>query len=179
MSDATSLEARAAELQREFDASFAQPARAAPSASEEVLLVRVAGHGYAVRLRDIAGVVVRQSVALVPADAPGLLGLMGLRGEVVPVFSLAGSLGYGAEADVPAWVLLCGGESPLGLAFQALEGYVRLQRTALHAEAGPGARPDAARVAQTPAGPRPVVSISDIVARIRGHQSTRRRERGQ
>jgi chemotaxis signal transduction protein len=79
----------------------------------------------------------------------GLLGLCGVRGALVPVFSLAALLAHGsagaARADeAPHWLVLCGGadDGRLGLvAFgaSAFLGYVEGTRSFVHA-AAPGGR---------------------------------------
>ncbi|MBI1947548.1 MAG: chemotaxis protein CheW [Deltaproteobacteria bacterium] len=168
MKGASDVERRAAALREAFDASFASPRVALTREVEDLLAIRVGGDGYALRLRDLVGVVARPTVAPVPTAAPGALGVAGVRGELVAVFSLSAFLGYGDEPDAATWLALCGGEPPIALCFPELEGFLRLPRAALHAE---GPRPEAraflTEVATTEAGARPVVALPRIVATIR------------
>lgn len=167
-------ERRAAALREAFDASFAAPRAPTTSDVEDLLAIRVGGDAYALRLRDLVGVVARPTVVPVPTAAQGALGVAGVRGELVAVFSLSAFLGYGDDHDAATWLALCGGEPPIGLCFPELEGFLRLPRAALHAG---GPRPDAraylSEVATTEAGARPVLALPRILATIRdrGRQS--------
>lgn len=156
----------AAELRRAFDQSFAH-APIEPSADfEELLAIRVAGDPYAVRFRDVAGVCPMPNVLALPAETPGLLGIAGVRGAVVPVFGLAALLGHRHAPDAPKWTLLVGREEPLALAFHDLDGCVRVPRPSLHADARP-ARPHVAEVARLEAEVRAIISIPLVIAAIR------------
>ncbi|MCW8133316.1 MAG: hypothetical protein KIS92_23430 [Planctomycetota bacterium] len=84
-----------------------------------------------------------------PSRAKALLGLTGLRGDLVPVYSLAQLLGY-ARAEEPAWLLLCGAGHRFGLAFGQNHGCFSVEPGAF------GGRPDGA------AG-REVVAIQGLV----------------
>lgn len=168
MSDTPSVEGKAGELRRAFDRSFALPPPPAAPEACDLLAVRLAGDRYAIRLRDIAGIVVGRKVIPVPAAAPDLLGLAGVRGGVVPVFGLASILGYGQASAAPRWMILCGADDPIALAFSDFDGYLRLPRSALHAdEGGRGARQFVDQIAITEAGACAVIGIPLVVATIR------------
>src|ERR1039458_7695948 len=95
MNEPQLVESKAAALRQAFDQSFALPPPPASQEVEDLLAIRVAGNPYAIRLRDIAGIVAGRKVVPVPAVRLDLLGLAGIRGGVVPVFGLASILGYG------------------------------------------------------------------------------------
>jgi purine-binding chemotaxis protein CheW len=131
----------------------------------------VAGDPYAILLRDIAGIVTGRRVVPIPAVTPDLLGLAGIRGGIVPVFGLATILGYGPAPGTPRWMILCGTEEPIALAFSDFEGYVRLPTSALHADENfRGTRQHVKyvnQVASTQGGVRAVISIPRIVETVR------------
>lgn len=168
MNETPVIASTAAELRLAFDRSFAVSPPQASQEVEELLTIRVAGDPYAIRLRDIAGVVAGRRVVPVPATTPDLLGLSGIRGGVVPVFGLASMLGYGQAPDSPGWMVLCGVEDPIALAFSEFEGYLRLPTSSLHADENLRAtRPYLQEVASTAAGARAVISMPLVVATIR------------
>ena len=126
-------QSRAARMRQAFDASLAVPPVSADRDAESVLTVRVAGDPYAMRLREIAAIAGGLTVTAVPSSAPGLLGLAGMRGNIVPVFSLAALLGYSEPANPPLWMVLSAGAEPVGLAFDVFERYVLVPQAALRA----------------------------------------------
>jgi len=180
MNDALVLENKAAELRQAFDRSFACPPPEAPPEVEDLLTIRVAGDPYAISLRDIAGMVAGRKVVPVPAVTVDLLGLAGIRGGVVPVFALASILGYGPDPGSPRWMILCGAEEPIALAFSDFEGCLRLPKSSLHAHGSLRATcPYVHQVASTEAGARAVISIPLVVATIRkrlGHHRLAKEE---
>ena len=128
MNEAQLVESTAAALRQAFDLSFAlSPPPASPEV-EDLLTLRVAGNPYAIRLRDIAGIVAGRKVVPVPAITPGLLGLAGIRGGVVPVFGLASILL--AREDASRLLLFGGGFSR--------DTLLQLCRTELRAAGGEG-----------------------------------------
>ena len=169
---------KAAQLRQAFDRTFALPPSGASPEAEDLLTIRVAGDPYAIRLLDIGEIVTERRVISVPAVTPDLLGLAGIRGGIVPVFSLSSILGYGPDPGSPRWMIICGAEEPIALAFSDFEGCLRLPASALHADENLGTTREHVKyvnqVASTPDGVRAVISIPLIMASIRNRISQHR-----
>jgi chemotaxis signal transduction protein len=168
MSQTPGLDGRVVALRRAFDESFAAPPPEGSQGLEDLLRIRVAGDPYAIRLRDIAGVVARRKIVPVPGGSPDLLGSAGIRGGIVPVFGLSLLLGYDHAADLPSWMVLCGSDESIALAFPELEGYSRLPRSSIHVD--DNLRPASQHVkevARMGLEFRPIISIPLIAATIR------------
>lgn len=173
---------RAAEMRRAFDASFALPPPQASQDVEDLLAIRVAGDPYALRLREITGMVAGRLVVPVPAGTRDLLGLAGIRGGVVAVFALASILGYPQAPGLPRWMILCGADEPIALAFSDFEGHVRLPTSSIHAAAALDAAAEGShvtrqhvdQVARTEAGARPLISVPLILAAIHSRSGIQR-----
>ena len=169
---------KAAQLRQAFDHTFTLPPPGASPETEDLLTMSVAGDSYAIRLLDIAEIVTERRIVSVPSVTPDLLGLAGIRGGIVPVYSLSSILGYAPESGSPRWMIICGSEEPIALAFSVFEGYLRLPASALHMEENFRATPEHVKyvnqVASTPAGVRAVISIPLIMATIH-HQISQHR----
>jgi chemotaxis signal transduction protein len=80
-----------------------------------------------------------RTVVPIPSGRPELLGLCGVRGQLVPVYSLSALLGYGTERP-GRWLALCcatwhpnkAKDNLVGLSFDDVEGYLTPSHTALH-----------------------------------------------
>jgi purine-binding chemotaxis protein CheW len=168
----------AAQLRQAFDSTFALPPSLTSPEVEDLLTIKVAGDPYAIRLFDIAEIVSERRVVSVPAGTPHLLGLAGIHGGIVPVFGLSSILGYGPDPGPPQWMILCGSEDPIALAFSDFEGYLQLPKSALHADENFRTTQENVKyvnqVASTPHGVRAVISIPLIVATIRNRISQHR-----
>jgi chemotaxis signal transduction protein len=118
---------RAAELRRVFDEERALPfgARSVEQA-ESLISIRVSGDAYVMRTSEISGLVTDRKIVGFPTPVAELLGIAAVRGVLLPVYSLAGLLGYSAETEQTRWLVLCGTEEPLALAFNDFEGYLRV-----------------------------------------------------
>jgi chemotaxis signal transduction protein len=136
----STLTGRATELARAFDTAFAESAQAAAGSPLALLAIRVAGEPLALRLTQLAGLYARRSIVPVPSALPELLGLVGLRGAIVPVYDLGALLGRAPQRD-PRWIVLAAQVS-IALAFDELEGYWRLPADSV--VSGPAARATAA-----------------------------------
>jgi chemotaxis signal transduction protein len=162
---------KAAELRQAFDNTFTLPPSLVSPEVEDLLKIRLAGDAYAIRILDIAEFVTGRRVVSVPAVTPDFLGLAGIHGGIVPVFGLSSILGYGPDPGSPRWMILCGAEEPIALAFCDFEGYLRLPTSALHADEHFRATREHAKyvnqLATTPDGVRAVISIPLIMATIR------------
>ncbi|HUG26322.1 chemotaxis protein CheW [Piscinibacter sp.] len=163
---------RATELRRDFDRSFAEPPRARRPPSIDLLAIRLGGDPHALRLSAISGVFASKKLTPLPGASPDLLGIAGFRGSVVPVYDLRMLLGYPAS-DRPRWLVVAAAQ-PVALAFEGLDGYLRLPLDRIARPEQPHASRahvhELARVAdpRTPAqAPRPLVDLDSIVAAIR------------
>ncbi|HEY4186517.1 MAG TPA: chemotaxis protein CheW [Polyangia bacterium] len=119
---------RAAELAREFDHSFAEPLRVAVRDVENLLALRAGKDDCLVRLSETRGLVEKPTIVHLPSRSAELLGIAGVRGSLVPVYSLAALVGQVAPTDPPPWLLLVESDGLIGFAFEELAGYVRLDR---------------------------------------------------
>ena len=131
LSDQSSSSALA--LRRAFDLAFASPAAEASRELEPFVLLKVGDHAYGIRVREIRGFAAARKIIRLPSSVTALLGLAGFRGSLVPVYDLAGLLGYGALDQPPRWFILCGDAEPLALAFADFDGYVEHPRADLRA----------------------------------------------
>lgn len=169
---------KAAQLKQDFDHSFALPPSSASPEVVDLLMIRLGGDSYGIRLCDIAEIVTDRSIVPVPSVTPDLLGLTGIHGCIVPVFGLSSILGYDPDPDSPRWMILCGAEEPIALAFSDSEGYLRVPSCALHADENFSAPRQHMKyvnqVASTPDGARAVISMSLIMATIRNRISQNR-----
>ncbi len=104
----------------------------------------------------------------VPSRVPELLGLTGIRGVVVPVFSLARLLGFNSERGQAHWLVFCGDrQSPIALAFETMERLFEVASTEIFArEEAPGHRYVCATVCES-ATLRGVISIPALVVYIK------------
>lgn len=173
MIDAADLERKAADLRVQFDHSFALPPEQTTRETHDFLAIRVGGDPYAIRLRDISGIVARRTIVTVPARAPAFVGVAGIRGDIVPVFSLASFLGYGDDQEPPRWMILCGRDQPVGLCFAEFEGYLRLSSLAISANAVANPNKNyVTDVVATAIGARPVIGVSLVITDLRNQRGT-------
>jgi chemotaxis signal transduction protein len=159
--------ASAAELGRAFDGAFAEPLRAASDDRENLLGLRAGGVSYAVRLGEIAGLLRGLTIVPVPGPLPELLGVAGLRGGVVPIYSLRVLLGYPAAAESPGWIALAGGDAGVGLGFDEFEGYLRVARSEIAARGAEAARTHVGESVRVASALRGLVSVPSLVSAIR------------
>jgi purine-binding chemotaxis protein CheW len=114
----------AARLRQDFDRSFAEAGVLRSADRVDLLRIRVGQASLALRCSEIAGVFADRIVVPIPSSAPELLGLAGLRREIVPVYSLAALVG-GPSTDDPRWLALAGCGASVAFAFDAFEGQAR------------------------------------------------------
>ncbi|HEY9723354.1 MAG TPA: chemotaxis protein CheW [Oscillatoriaceae cyanobacterium] len=144
------LTAHTRALREEFDQRFTAPRELDRDAPVSMLGLRLGGRAFALRLDALAGLQAMRRLVPLPQSRVPLLGLTGVRGRLVPVFSLAALMELPLEPEAN-WLVLIGHADPVALAFAELDGYFELPLTILQraqAEGAPGARsfllPDAA-----------------------------------
>lgn len=123
----------AADLQQVREARRQQVGelRAAP---KDVLSFRVASERFAIPVADIKEVVALLPIASVPRPRPSLVGLMPLRGELIPIFCAHFLLGLQKppRPGTEVRILILGKWPDLaGLAVDAVEEVIRIDTTAL------------------------------------------------
>ncbi len=158
----------AAQLREEFDHAFSLPIRKETLQGRHLLAIRIGGDPYALNPEEIAGLQVDRAIVPVPGVLPEWLGLAGIRGELVPVYSLAMLLGYEQSATTKSrWVALCGSTQLLGLAFDAFERHLNLTLPQIAAADPTNIKTEHIRaVAHVDGVSRPVISIPSITAEI-------------
>ena len=144
---------RKAQLREAFDSAFALPPVQRDDGREVFLIVGAGSGRYAARLDALLGLERGRKIVPLPSPAPGLLGLAGFRGQLIPVFDLAMLLGasaagrgsgpgvpQGEVARGPQWLVLCKGQPAVALAFGRFEGLVLVSSQDVFA-GPPGERP--------------------------------------
>ncbi len=159
-------------LKREFDDAFAAPRIASNGAGEMVVGIRVAGHAYALRMSQIGGLARDRRIVAIPSPVPELIGLAGVRGELVPTYSLAAWLGHGREPTT-RWLALCGAGERAGLAFGEIErqlaidpGQLVSARSAAQLVAPPETAEHVRDWLRTDGDTRPIIDVGSILEAI-------------
>jgi chemotaxis signal transduction protein len=169
-------------LRAAFDRSFAESQAKDAVSQVDLLAIRSGEHEYALRLSEVLAVHTDRKLVAVPGPMPELLGLVGLRGLVVPVYDLRQLLGYPA-GPLPRWLALARATSPFAVAFEGFEAHLRVQASDVVApEAGAAAPHRFARGSvRTAAGPRPLIHLPSLIEGVtRGNwreSSSEREER--
>jgi hypothetical protein len=124
----------AAALRRSFDDLFSRPVLEASGARVGALTVRVGGDPHVVRTAQIVGLHSGPQILSVPSASTSLLGIVGLRGVIVPVFDLAVLLGYPSAPSVTC-LITAGAPQPVAFGIELFEAHV-----SIGADAGPALR---------------------------------------
>jgi chemotaxis signal transduction protein len=169
---------RAADFRNAFDKTYALPRVSGENtAGEDFLAIRIAGDGYAIRLREISGLVKGRRIVACPSEVPEFQGIAGVRGTLVSVYSLPALLGYHIDIERAPWLLLCGGEESIGFAFTEFTGFARALPGQIYSETGRNApSTQSARTAQVlrvGREVRAIVSIHRLLERCLGTAKTR------
>lgn len=153
-------------LREEFDAAFALPPRQSSQGLEAFLTIRVGVRPYAIRLSELGWIAPAQRVTALPSSDPALLGLSFVHGTAVPVFDLAVVMGEARQLDV-RWIVLSVGPDPIGLAFAALEGHLRVAPQELITLCSPGQQLTS-QVMQVAQEQRPIIPVVLVVEQVLG-----------
>jgi purine-binding chemotaxis protein CheW len=159
---------RVAELRDAFDRSFAMPTGNRAEVRRMFLVLAVGAERYAIALDAILGIEKHRKIVPLPLHAPGLMGLAGFRGQLVPVFSLAALL-RAAEATEPSpWLVFCKGPTPMALAFDQFAGSERVAGSDIYTtEAKEGLSPLATQTVRIGTMNLPILDIPSVAAAAR------------
>jgi chemotaxis signal transduction protein len=120
----------AAMLRRLFDESFAAPVSSQSERYEDLLAIRVGAERYGLRLAEVAGLHVDLRIVSVPSPAAQLLGIVGIRGTMAPIYDLAALLGL-PPAPGSRWIVLARGPQSVGFAFSAFDSHLKVSAASL------------------------------------------------
>jgi chemotaxis signal transduction protein len=168
MSDLSPVAKTVADLRNAFDRSYSLPPSSPGTEQvENLLAIRLAGNPYAIRVAEITGLANNRKTVAIPSPIPELLGVAGIRGGLVPIYSLAALLGYTRDVAPARWLALCGNQDPVGLGFSELEGYLRVPAAQVYAASQENVtRGHVKDVARVDSLVRAVVSIPSLVEMI-------------
>jgi chemotaxis signal transduction protein len=119
----------AAELRRQFDGSFAVPVERARAGTRDLLAVRVGGDRCAIPLDAVARLARTPELTPAPDQLPTFLGIGTHQGANVAVYDLAGLTGR-TRVGRAGWMVLTVVDRALALAFDDVDGYLRVPVTA-------------------------------------------------
>jgi chemotaxis signal transduction protein len=168
MSGLSPIAKTVADLRNTFDRSYSLPPSSPGTEQiENLLAIRLAGSPYAIRVTEVTGLANNRKTVALPSPIPELLGVAGIRGGLVPVYSLAALLGYARDMSPARWLALCGNEDQVGLGFSDLEGYLRVPVAQMYAAGHENVtRGHVKDVVRTDGLIRAVVSIPSLVEMI-------------
>lgn len=156
-----SIASKLSELRNAFDRERALPLSSnTEQVTENLLAVRLDRSAYAIRVSEITGIAINRRIVGLPTRVSGLLGLAGVRGTLVPVYSLAALLGHDLEREQSRWLALCETDECFGLAFAELEGYLQIPVAHIYpAQQNETSIAHVTHVVQTADGARAVISV--------------------
>jgi chemotaxis signal transduction protein len=169
---ASILAQRAAELRSAFDRNFAVAVRTDAAVKHDLIAIRVGGEPFALRLAEIGGLIADRKITRVMGGNGALLGLIGFRGALVPVYGLQKILGH-SGAPASRWLVIAAA-APMAFAFDAFEGHLRVPADAIVPQQSPsstrGYAPDFIRAADAV---RPVIHLPAVIAALGASAASR------
>lgn len=159
---------RVQRLREDFDRAFAELPVPPDAGRERLLAVAVAGHAYALRLSELAGLSAGRPLHPGGGHAPGFLGLAGLWGSLLPVWDLAQLLGHPQQGAQAHWLALAAGEQAWALAFDRFDGSFGAARQALLPCAEGAAAGFADQACETEGVLRPVLRMERLLEELKG-----------
>jgi chemotaxis signal transduction protein len=173
--DEAFMGATAATLRRRFDEGFAAPGASMTERLEDLLAIRVGSDPFALRLSEIAGLHVGVKIVPVPSPVAQLLGIVGIRGMMAPIYDLAAILRYPPAAN-SRWFVFARAPQPVGFAFEAFESHLQVSPAYLtngnDDDAGRGGTGQHVRGTVRAAGAlRPIIHLASVLAMIGGKHS--------
>lgn len=160
------LEARVRRLADAFDRTFAEPHRPRESDGRPALAIRIDGDGYVIVASSLASVGKSGAIVALPGGPPEQLGIAGIRGELVTVFSLPLLLGYAGRTATHGWLAVIAGPRPIAVAFPELESQCVLRDAEVSAPKAARRHVEGVVLLPNEATPRGLLDLRSVVARV-------------
>lgn len=155
------------ELRHSFDQTFAAAPVGETAGGESFVAIRVGEDRVAMRITEIAAIEARRLVVPLPAHKPALLGIAGVRGRIVPVYSLSLLFGHREAGGDRHWLVLVGREQTVGFTFSAFEGHLRVHHRDLRLLGEEKEHPYGSQMLADSDTLRLVLSVPQLVAATR------------
>ena len=153
---------RAEDMKREFDRGFAVVHERAEARTEDLLAIGLFGAKYALRLQDVAGLSSNKKITRIPAARPGLLGIAGFRGRILPVYDLGALIGLPGSVT-PRWLAVAR-SGDVAVAFEAFDGHLRVPAGSIAAnEYKDGGRQYLSHLIRSEDGIRSIVNLENAL----------------
>lgn len=124
----------AEQLREAFDQSFTKAVVTDTARWLDFLQIRLDGRAHVLALDEVACLLPLTWVTPIPSPLPALIGVIGHKGDIVPVYDLRIVLGRSATV-APRWMVISR-QPNLALAFDAFDKHVRYQDEAVARPAG-------------------------------------------
>lgn len=176
---ASRLHEVATRLRADFDAAFARDHATDAPAVLDLLVIRVANQPYALKLAEVLAVHADRKLVAAPSSRAELLGLVGVRGVVAPVYDLAQLLGYPPERGA-RWLAQVRASAPFVVAFARVDQHLRAPLADLTpAQAATVSSALSHESLRTSSGPLPVIDLHAIFQNVTRRAAPERREERQ
>jgi chemotaxis signal transduction protein len=154
-------------LRRAFDDAFTREQVSTFEPVERLVAVRVGHEAFAIRIADLASLHATGNVTALPDAPSGLLGLVGIRGQIAAAWDLATLLGYRNAGESRKWLALSAMQRDVALAVGHVEGYLHVEVRRLHDVATSSSAGGQLRQAFDHDGAlRRIVSVPDVLANV-------------
>ena len=154
------------ELKHSFDLTFQQPLVERSQELVHLLIVRIGNARFALKVADLAGLARAQTVVPIPGADAGLLGIAGLKGRMIAVYSLAAMIGSSElSTEQNRWMGLCRCAKEIALAFTAVTATMMVPRAEL-SPVSPGAPPHATDAVGSGSSQLWLLNVSSIADNI-------------
>lgn len=155
------LSLHARRLRQTFDQSFARALQTDDGRQQDFLQIRLNGVVHMLSLDEVASLQALNRVTPIPGPLPSLLGIIGHKGDIVPVYDLRIVLGLPATLPV-RWMVL-NKSGLLALAFDAFDKHVRHPESAVARPASGAAEGEHIRLSLRVDGVNwPIVNLASV-----------------
>lgn len=119
------------ELRETFDASFAIEQTLDSESFEDMIVGRTEETGIAIRLSSIEGFFKNKAITKLPSNTPAFLGLVGINGTALSVWSLSSLLGGKENGSNQTWMASVIGKRRWALTFAYFDGFFRVPSSSI------------------------------------------------